>query len=396
MLENVQDRQITIDIFKNNLLKPYINNELIKKILLYTYHPFLQYYFNEHIINNIKSKGNDELEEEDSFFDELDFLSNVDDPNLEILIKIMNSKNKICLNICKIIINKHIPRFKLGSSLINNLLPDLLPKFQPQEYNSYNPEKFQRLFKKDEYIIVEPFIKGTRCLVYIYKERVGLITLKGNKINGYYNVRKNFESYISRRLIQENCVFDCILSNNQCYIYNWIPLEYWWNNNIYKNLQDSKIELEDMMFDSKTSFLHHVRPDYIHLNDIEDVYIDMVRRKIDKIIISKPYSYYHYGKNEDSIVRKIKYYGLCNAIKFHEGRGSNKHKLDYIEANYEGRKIMIKKGLSKKRKKHIWDNRTKYRGLTFMILFPKKGGEPKFIKWTRKKYKTYKDYHHHS
>jgi hypothetical protein len=134
MLEAIRSSPHISHLIRDKIIDPYTEDDLVRNIVKYTYHPFIQYYIKLDLITKIESKGDTDLSGEDSFFEELDYVCNIHKPDLQILIKIMESKNPEALKICKYVLNKEIPDLGIATNTFSRSIPSELPLFNPQTY----------------------------------------------------------------------------------------------------------------------------------------------------------------------------------------------------------------------------------------------------------------------
>ena len=168
---------------KKFILEKNKDNELLKKILYYTYNPHLKYGVSEKFLNDLQFDGEDCQSE--NLFELLDILakSNIND-NLRNRIRrhINHYSVEEVRELVKNIIGKNL-KCNINIKLINKVWKDLIPtsdgtrKISPMLGSKIDFDKIP-----NEIMYVTQKYDGSRCLIFIEDNKVELYSRQGKKI----------------------------------------------------------------------------------------------------------------------------------------------------------------------------------------------------------------------
>jgi DNA ligase-1 len=171
---------------KKEILSKYKDNEFIKKVLFYTYNPTFQYYVTP---ENLEKNYNDDLGILYIFndlFEMLDILRKREVTGH----KAINSVNDFCFrneeykDLIYKIIGKDL-EIRMGDSLINKVIPDLIPTFDCALATDF--DKVPVDFSKDNWISSRK-LDGVRCLAIV--DEFGKATLWSRQGNQFETLSK--------------------------------------------------------------------------------------------------------------------------------------------------------------------------------------------------------------
>jgi DNA ligase-1 len=171
---------------KKDILSKYKDNEFIKKVLFYTYNPTFQYYVTP---ENLEKNYNDDLGALYVFndlFEMLDILRKREVTGH----RAINSVNDFCFrneeykDLIYKIIGKDL-EIRMGDSLINKVIPDLIPTFDCALATDF--DKVPVDFTKDQWIASRK-LDGVRCLAII--DEFGKATLWSRQGNQFETLSK--------------------------------------------------------------------------------------------------------------------------------------------------------------------------------------------------------------
>lgn len=171
---------------KKDILSKYKDNEFIKKVLFYTYNPTFQYYVTP---ENLEKNYEDDLGtlyQFNDLFEMLDILRKREVTGH----KAINSVNDFCYRFedYKDLIYKIIGKdleIRMGDSLINKVIPDLIPTFDCALATDF--DKVPVDFSKDQWIASRK-LDGVRCLAII--DEFGKATLWSRQGNQFETLGK--------------------------------------------------------------------------------------------------------------------------------------------------------------------------------------------------------------
>lgn len=171
---------------KKEILSKYKDNEFIKKVLFYTYNPTFQYYVTP---ENLEKNYDDDLGILYTFqdlFEMLDILRKREVTGH----KAINSVNDFCYrnedykDLIYKIIGKDL-EIRMGDSLINKVIPDLIPTFDCALATDF--DKVPVDFSKEQWISSRK-LDGVRCLAII--DEFGKATLWSRQGNQFETLGK--------------------------------------------------------------------------------------------------------------------------------------------------------------------------------------------------------------
>lgn len=175
--------------FKVNLLKTkWASNEFIKKVLFYTYNPFYQYYLTPDTLEKYYSEDLGILYEFTDLFEMLDILRKREVTGH----KAINSVNDFCSryedykDLIYKIINKDL-EIRMGDTLINKVIPNLIPTFDVALANPFEDVKVD--FVKDTWYSSRK-LDGVRCLAIVTDSgEISLWSRQGNEFETLQKVK---------------------------------------------------------------------------------------------------------------------------------------------------------------------------------------------------------------
>ena len=191
---------------KLKILKDNSDNELLKKVLYYTYNPFMKYGMSE---KSLTCKEGNIHYEIDNIFKLLDLLSssNINDSLRDTTNSFLSVVKKDIRDIYKCMLLKDL-KIGLNAKSINKIWKDLIPQFNVMLADKYF-EKQQKV-KGKEFIITQK-LDGSRFM--LIKDNLGNVkcyTRQGQEVNGLIEFENDF------KLIPNNTVIDGeVLLNKQ-------------------------------------------------------------------------------------------------------------------------------------------------------------------------------------
>ena len=178
---------------KKDILSKYKDDEFIRKVLYYTYNPTFQYYVTPENLEKNYSDDLGTLYIFDDLFEMLDILRRRDVTGH----KAINSVNDFCYRYedYKDLIYKIIGKdleIRMGDSLINKVIPDLIPTFDCALATDF--DKVPVDFSKDQWIASRK-LDGVRCLAIIDEAgKASLWSRQGNQFETLDKVIEEVES----------------------------------------------------------------------------------------------------------------------------------------------------------------------------------------------------------
>ena len=364
---------------KEFILKKNKDNELLKKILWYTYNPNLKYGISENFLNKL------EFDEEDcspgNLFALLDLLakSNINDE--------LRNRVRRCLNyfhdedireLIKRILGKNL-KCNINIKLINKVFIDLIPtsdtarKIAPMLGSKMEFDKIPNEVK----FVTEKY-DGCRCLVYMENGQIELYTRQGKLIEGCKEIEQELLSLginnvmLDGEILATDCTYDNVYKETTKRL---------------KNKKENKDGLYYMIFDyiekdeydkSKGIYTYEERrkkmdmikekehikiaPLLLKTNDMDEILklLDEYRSKgAEGLMVSldKPYEF---KRSKTLLKLKVMQTIDLRVIGFEEGTNKNKGKLGAVLVRYKGNIVKVGSGWSEQMREEVWANQQFY------------------------------------
>ena len=185
---------------KIEILKENKNNELLQKVLFYTYNDFFKYKISEDFLNNKKDYNfgkNSDIKKQymdyinNDVFILLDILKskNINDCLREITFCFLNKQDDDIRQLYKQMILKDL-KINCNAKTINKVWKNLIPTFEIQLAENY----FDRMdYLKDKEITITPKLDGHRCLAFKYENYTKFFTRQGKEIEGLVELEETFK-----------------------------------------------------------------------------------------------------------------------------------------------------------------------------------------------------------
>lgn len=364
---------------KKFILEKNKDNELLKKVLLYTYNPHLKYGVSEKFLNDLQFDGEDCQSE--NLFELLDILakSNIND----------NLRNRIRRHInyysveevrelVKNIIGKNL-KCNINIKLINKVWKDLIPtsdgtrKISPMLGSKIDFDK-----TPNEIMYVTQKYDGSRCLIFIEDNKVELFSRQGKKIEGCKQIEEDV-----LKLGLDNVMLDGeILAINVDY------------ENVYKetmkrlnNKKENKVGLYYMAYDildkdeysnlkgkikyaerrnklnqlKETKYIK-IAPLLAMTNDMNIILniLDEYRSKGAEGLMVNLDRPYDFKRTKTLLKIKVMQTIDLRVIGFEEGTNKYEGKLGAVLVKYKGNIVKVGSGWSDSDREEVWNNQDKY------------------------------------
>lgn len=365
---------------KKEILSKSKNNELLKKILFYTYNPFKKYGMSEKmLIEQLKTTESSSCQTIDIF----DFLDELATSNInndlrrktgELLNSINNGKE---FEILKCMLLKDL-KIGVNVSTINKIWKNLIPKFEVQLAKAFKDVKLN----ENEFIYITEKLDGIRCIAIKRGHSIKFFTRQGKEILGLsdlgYEILQRFEScnvVLDGELLalnEENLnsgdlyrktvkivnkkdgektgvkfhVFDIMdlkeFDNKKCtHIYSERrkTLDCWLE-------QDGLVVRVPVLYKGTNHEKIHELIEYMDKNGKEGI---MINRNVE----------YKFKRHNGIIKVKTMLSADLKIIGFEQGTGRLENTLGAIIVDYKGTKVNVGSGFKDAERNLIWGNREK-------------------------------------
>jgi len=357
---------------KKEILKENKNNEEFKKILYWTYNPFIKFFVSSK--NLIKNKDlNNVFEIYNVSLDELlTKMSNREITGHEAIKKclcFLNNKSKEYKELFYKIIDKNL-KCRIDSKLINKVIPGFIPEFSVALAISL--EKYNK-FQISEKYYVSRKMDGLRCVSIIDEDgNVDLYSRTGQKFNTMDVLKKEIEKLNLKNIVLDGecCLVDekgkedfsgmmrvwnrknYIIKNPKYLIFDYLSLDDF-NNKKSKEIFSERIEKLNKI-DLKSNNLKVIKQ--IFLKDEKHLYVlkeQARKRKWEGLILRKDTIYK--GKRSNDILKhklfkdgefKVLDIKTGNIRHIVSGKDTEEKMVSDLIINYNGEEVKVGSGLS--------------------------------------------------
>ena len=378
---------------KLKILKDNKDNELLKKVLEYTYNPFKKYGVTEKVLIPTNEEFNNiEL------FQLLDLLSNsnINDSLRKTVNSFLGSiqfKEERDLYVCMLL--KDL-RCNISTKLINKAIPKLIPEFNIQQ--AYPIDKYYP--KKNEWHVLEEKLNGINGSVL----NDNVISRQGKVINGlqhiieqlnktsfkgyYFNgelVRKNIDNISNGENFRETTSIvnsdDIDKSNIDFIVFDLLPVEEFNEGKSKLKYKDRLKQLKQLDKEAKELGLNNLSIPKIYYEgeDISniDYYLEQATKE-DKEGLMYIKNNQWKNKRHSGILKIKKFTNAdCKIIGYEEGTGRLEGKLGAFVIDYKGNKVNVGSGYTDEERIEFWKNKEKYMGRILQVKFKEESKDKK-------------------
>ena len=375
---------------KGNILSENKDNELLKRILEYTYNPFKKYGLTEKVFIGNEYGSNENYEEIFSLLDKLE-KSNINDKLRAEAKSLVNSYNE---DTKEIVIGMMCKNLKIGISptTINKIWKNLIPSFGVQlaaNYKNCQP-------KENEYIFITEKLDGIRCVCIYQNGQAKFYSRQGKEITGLNDIETeintvcnalNIDEYVfDGELLKENydnldsgslyrettSIVNSKAEDKKGIIFNMfdiLPLQEFKNGIGSKIYKDRRKELENI---EKLNTEHiHIVPVLYEGTDhskITELLKEMESNEKEGVMINRNFVY---EVKRTKSVLKVKSMESADLriVGFEEGRGKNAGTLGAVIVDYKGYKVNVGSGFSDEDRKYFWNNQNSLMGKIVEIQY---------------------------
>ena len=370
---------------KIKILKDNKDNELLKKVLEYTYNPFKKYGVTEKVLIPTNEEFNNiEL------FQLLDLLSNsnINDSLRKTVNSFLGSiqfKEERDLYVCMLL--KDL-RCNISTKLINKAIPKLIPEFNIQQ--AYPIDKYYP--KKNEWHVLEEKLNGINGSVL----NDNVISRQGKVINGlqhiieqlnktsfkgyYFNgelVRKNIDNISNGENFRETTSIvnsdDIDKSNIDFIVFDLLPVEEFNEGKSKLKYKDRLKQLKQLDKEAKELGLNNLSIPKIYYEgeDISniDYYLEQATKE-DKEGLMYIKNNQWKNKRHSGILKIKKFLNAdCEIIGYEEGTGRLEGKLGAFVIDYKGNKVNVGSGYTDEERIEFWQHKDDYIGRILQVKF---------------------------
>ena len=364
---------------KINILKINSNNELLKKILEYTYNPYKKYGVSEKILNTISSNRTSSK----SIFELLDILSsnNIND-SLREEIGAFKNANIEDWDLYEKMILKDL-RCNISSKTINKVWPGLIPTSETAgvDVKCMLASKFD--FEKPPLgtMFITEKLDGMR--VWCIIDDIGnieLYTRQGKLVEGCIDVEKAVSelglnnTILDGELLATECSYENVYKETikrarnknevktglALHIFDIITMEEYQNKMGTRRYSERRRVLDNI---HENKFVKVV-PVLYQGNDMDEILnlLDNYRVKGAEGLMCNIDKVYEFKRSKGCLKLKVMQTMDLEIIGFQEGTGKYINKLGALVVDFKGNSVGVGTGFADEDRKYIWDNRDKLLG----------------------------------
>lgn len=397
---------------KKFILEKNKDNELLKKILYYTYNTDYQYGISKQFFKNYIFDAEDCKSDFNNLFKMLDVLatSNINDDLRKNVRRYLNYyADEEIRELLISILSKDL-RANINVKLINSVFKNLIPT-----HEIMLASKFEGKLKGK--VSVSLKLDGVRTSFFIEdgriicKSRQGKIVkglkqienaLKVFDLNGYMIdgelIRKNIDNLssddnfrLTTKIVNSNSIDKQGL---EFVIFDIVPIEEYNNKKSTMKYID-RIKLLDEKIGCGNKYVRQVER-FMITDNVEDIYklLDkVVAEQKEGIMLNYLNSMYEFKRTKQLLKVKKMHTVDLRCLRIDEGDGRNKGKLGAIIVNYKGYEVSVGSGFSDEQRSYYWENPNEIVGKICEIQFFEESKNEKgglslrfpIFKWVREK-----------
>lgn len=342
---------------KLNILKENKDNELLKRVLNYTYNPYKKYKITEKTLNDIESYKSCAILD---IFELLDKLAsnNINDllrDETKSFLKYYQETNVEIFELYKMIILKDL-KINIGVKSINKVWKNLIPEFNIMLANKY----FEMPHKVEgkEFIITQK-LDGYRLVAINNNDNIEFYTRQGQLVEGLIDIEKEVKQFLPNNMVLDGellAINNMNLNSKDLYretikrgrkkgdktgleyhVFDLITLDDLQNGVSNNKCSNRKEILHTMILGSYSKFVKEVPILYKgkeinRITKLLDEQVDMGNEGVMVNISDAPYEC-----KRSSQILKVKKFQDCDVkvLNIIEGTGKNKNKLGAITIQFE-------------------------------------------------------------
>ncbi|MBM7836324.1 hypothetical protein [Clostridium sardiniense] len=376
IIKNIQNTSSTND--KLSILKTNKDNELLKKVLYFTYNPYMKYKITE------KSLGEGRSRNDYDIFSLMDLLSksNIND-NLRDLTNsfLTMQQDEELKELYTMMLLKDL-RCNISAKTINKVWKDLIPQFNVMLASKYW-DSVDKVNGKE--FIITTKLDGGRMVAWKENGILKAFTRQGKEIEGLLEIEQEFK-YIPDGVVLDGEILlknDKNLESKDLYratmkevrkdgeknnlifnVFDILPLEDFKQGKCKTKCIDRKNQLHELVEKNNFNNIIEVKPLYIG-KDIEEItkfLNNAINNGEEGVMVNLSNAAYECKRTKT--ILKVKVMQTCDLkiIGFEEGTGKYKESLGSLVVDYKGNRLGVGSGFSDSDREYIWNNRGEFLG----------------------------------
>lgn len=376
---------------KEHILRKNINNELFKKVLLYTYDPNKKYGVSEVYLNKLPYDEYDDDTSYTNLWKLLDTLaaSNIND-NLrnELRMFINYFENENVRELIKRIVGKNL-KCNINVKMINKIYEDLIPTSDGEKKICCQLGSKVDLDKipQDKVKYITEKYDGCRCWCFIENGKVELYSRQGKRYEGCKEIEEDLlklgidNVLLDGEILATNCSYDNVYKETTKRLKNKKTIK----NGLYLMLFDY-IEMDEYKgqkgkhkYSERRKKLDTIQeqqfvkisPILTVTKDMDEILeiLDEYRNKGAEGLMINLDDVYYFKRTKSLIKLKVMSTIDLRVVGFEEGNNKNKGKLGAVLVKYKDNIVKVGSGWVDSDREEVWNNQDKYLGKILEISY---------------------------
>jgi len=390
IIKQLQNTSGTND--KLAILKANKDNELLKKVLEYTYNPFKKYKITEKTLYDIEDYP--DILPNISIFELLDLLSesNINDSlrcTIKSYLKHYYIEDKQIYELYAMMLLKDL-RINMGIKSINKVWKGLIPEFNVMLAESYFKQK--EGFLKGRNFILSTKLDGNRLVIIKRSGTIEMYTRQGKLMTGLIEIENDAKQLPDNMVYDGELIADNInnLPSDELFretmtkarkdgnktglifhCFDMLPVEEFEKGSSKLNAHDRKQMLENTL--SKLLLDHIVNVKTLYKGNDESKIIEFLNwaksKNLEGVMCQLSDGVYECKRTKN--ILKVKAMLDCDleVIGFEEGQGKYVNSLGRLNVEYKNNIIGVGSGFSDSMRDEIYNNQDKYIGRIAKIQY---------------------------
>lgn len=356
---------------KESILKDNKENELLKKVLYYTYNPHLRYKVTEKTLNTPKTDDNSKWNDVFEMLEELSKSNINDELREQVNCFLFKEDNEEVKNLFINMLFKDL-RCNIGTTTINKVWKNLIPKHEVMLAS-----KFEGVLKGK--VAVTTKMDGLRCSAFVNNGEVVWITRQGKIVEGLNELSKEIlkgaggNCFIDGELLALNPdelssgelfrkTTKIVNSKNEdktgirFVMFDFLTdLEYK-NKKCIGKYKDRRLCIENVKAKADSELIDVVRLHCI-TDDIEEIYTlltKVVAEGEEGLMLNYIDGAYEFKRSKQILKVKEFFTADLEVIGMEEGTGRNKNRLGALIVDYKGYEVKVGSGFNDEQRESLW------------------------------------------
>ncbi|MDC4245612.1 hypothetical protein [Clostridium perfringens] len=372
------------------ILKENKDNELLKKVLYYTYNPYMKYKVTEKTF----SKMNDEAIIKGIYlgniFDLMDQLNknNINDHLRGQVQVFLQGQDEEMKDLCKMMLLKDL-RCNISAKTINKVWKGLIPQFNVMLASKYW-DSIDKVNGKE--FIVTTKLDGSRLVCWNENGTFKAFTRQGQEVLGLTEIEEDFKNIPNGIVLDGEILLrnDNNLDSKDLYratmkevrkdgekhnlifnVFDLLTLKEFQEGKSKEECLHRKSQLHGLMKENNFKNILEVEPLYIgkDLNKITELLNEAINKGEEGVMVNLSDAAYECKRTKTILKVKVMQTMDLKIIGFEGGTGKYQNSLGALIVDYKGNDLGVGSGFSDTDREYIWNNRDNLLGRVVEIQY---------------------------